>query len=182
MVANREGAMAAGRVKEVVFDFIERAGWSAGQVFFATLLAGGSVMAAGYLPWGYASILALSAAVVSVVLTGIQYLTGFADLSRFHLSPTATFWLDLLVRLAKTFLTSLVASFAAAQPFNLVTFDWPTALNVAALAVLGALAKGLLARGSSSASTPADGAGVAAAEPNPSTLPPDTYSKAVGRI
>ena len=55
------------------------------------------------------------------------------------------------------------------------------ALDVATLAVLGALGKGLLARGSDS------GAGAARTDASggvmmsPSTLPTDTYAKAVGR-
>jgi hypothetical protein len=171
---------AVNRVKEIVFDFLERAGWSAAQVFFATLLAGGSAVAAGGVPWQYASVLALSAAVVSVVLTAIQYVAQLADLSRFRLGRTATFWLDMLIRLVKTFLTSLAASLAAAHPFNVVSFDWPTALNVATLAVLGALGKGLLARGSDSGATAAGAAAPAGAMMSPSTLPTDTYSKAVG--
>jgi hypothetical protein len=166
------------RAKEIVLDFLERAGWSAGQVFFATLLAGGSVVAAGTLPWRYASVLALSAAVASIVLTAIQYLTKLADLSRFRLSRTQTFWLDMLIRLVKTFLTSLAASVAAAVPFDVVTFDWSTAFNVAVVATLSALGKGLLARGSEGAAPgppPPESAAM-----NPSTLPTDTYSKAVG--
>lgn len=165
------------RAKEIVLDFLERAGWSAGQVFFATLLAGGSAVAATNLPWRYAIVLALSAAVASIVLTAVQYLTQLADLSRFHLSQTQTFWLDMLIRLAKTFLTSLAASFAAA-PFDVATFDWTTALNVAVVATLSALGKGLLARGNSGAAPSA--APAASAAMTPSTLPTDTYSKAVG--
>ncbi len=46
---------------------------------------------------------------------------------------------------------SLAGSFAAAHPFNIVTFNWTTALNLAALATLTALGKGLLARGSAPA-------------------------------
>jgi hypothetical protein len=169
------------RVKEIVFDFLERAGWSAGQVFLATLLAGGSVVAAATLPWKYAAVLALSAAPASVVLTAIQYATHLADLSRFDLGRTRTFWLDMFIRLVKTFLTSLAASIAAAHPFNVVSFDWPTALNVATLAVLGALGKGLLARGSDSGAWAAKTEASGDVMMSPSTLPTDTYAKAVGR-
>lgn len=171
---------AAHRVKEIVFDFVERAGWSAAQVFTATLLAGGPAVAAAGVPWRYAAVLALSSVVVSVVLTAIQYVAQLADLSRLGLGRTATFWLDMLIRLVKTFLTSLAASFAAAHPFNVVSFDWPTALNVGTLAVLGALGKGLLARGSDTGATAPGTAAPADAMMSPSTLPTDTYSKAVG--
>ena len=167
------------RAKEIGLDFLERAGWSAGQVFFATLLAGGSAVAAANLPWRYASVLALSAALASIVLTAVQYLAQLADLSRFGLSRTATFWLDMLIRLIKTFLTSLAASFAAA-PFDAFSFDWPTALNVATVATLSALGKGLLARGSDSSAAAVSAPSSAVGEMSPSTLPADTYSKAVG--
>lgn len=157
----------------VLADFLERAGWSAGQVFFATLLAGGTSITVASLPWKYASVLALSAAVVSVVLTAIQYAAKWTNLS---------FWPDTIVRLAKTFLASLAASFAATHPFDIVTFNWTTALNVAAVAVLAALGKGLLARGSSVVSA-ADHAATAPATTtsNPSTLPATTYLAAVRR-
>ncbi|HEV2781539.1 MAG TPA: hypothetical protein VGX25_19320 [Actinophytocola sp.] len=157
--------------RPVVLDFLERAGWSAGQVFFATLLAGGAVSVTN-LPWKYASVLALSAGVASLVLTLGQYL---ADL---HPSPNlpapAVFWIDLGLRLVKTFLATLAGAFVAAEPFDVTTFDWPAALNLAALAVLAALAKGLLARGSDSG-MPAQ----AAPRMTPSTLPTRTYLEAV---
>jgi len=81
--------------RAVLLDFLERAGWSAGQVFFATVVAGSTQSAAIGLPWKTASLLALGAAVSSVVLTAVQYLGRFTNLS---------FWPDLLVRLGKTFL------------------------------------------------------------------------------
>src|SRR5215467_7967893 len=124
--------------KAVFLDFVERAGWSAGQVFFATLLAGGAGVAVAGLPWKTAGALALGAFVSSAVLTGVQYLGRFTNLS---------FWPDLLVRLAKTFLGSLGASISATKVFDVTTFHWSAALNIAALATLSALGKGLLARG-----------------------------------
>jgi hypothetical protein len=159
------------KVKAVLSDFLERAGWSAGQVFVATLLAGGAASSVTGLPWKYSLTLAASAAVSSIVLTGIQYLTRLTALS---------FWPDLLVRLAKTFLGSLAASFAAGV-FDVITFHWGSALDVAVLATLGALAKGLLARGPVG-SAPAAAAGVAPAPtPSPSTLPAVTYREATDR-
>jgi hypothetical protein len=163
------------KVKAVLFDFLERAGWSAGQVFVATLLAGGSAGAVTGLPWKYALTLAVSAAVSSIVLTGIQYLTRLTQLS---------FWPDLLVRLAKTFLGSLAASITAGA-FDVTTFHWSAALNVAVLATLGALAKGLLAREHLLPPTPAaasvPGSPAAPEQPSPSTLPIETYREATDR-
>ncbi|MEV0284772.1 hypothetical protein AB0H36_11710 [Kribbella sp. NPDC050820] len=101
--------------------------------------------------------LAASGAVSAILLTALQYLLKLTDLS---------FWLDLVVRLAKTFLASLAASIAAGAVFDVTKFDWSTALNVAVLATLSALAKGLLAR--------------QPAAPNPSTLPITTYKEANG--
>ncbi|HEY2793566.1 MAG TPA: hypothetical protein VGJ28_14475 [Micromonosporaceae bacterium] len=156
--------------KAVLLDFLERAGWSAGQVFLATLLAGGSSIAG--LPWKYASILAAGAAVSSIVLTAVQYLGHFTNLP---------FWPDLLVRLAKTFLGSLAASFSASKVFDVTAFHWSAALNVAALATLSALGKGLLARGAAVVPGLATLAAATSAGSNPSTLPPTTYLHAIGR-
>jgi hypothetical protein len=157
----------------VVLDFVERAGWSAAQVFFAMLLGGGAAVTVGNLPWRYALSLAGSAAVASVVLTAIQYLTKATDLP---------YWADILVRLAKTFLSSLAASFAATKVFDVTTFHWTAALNIAGLATLTALGKGLLARGQS-AVTPAVAGQTAVPAPrtSPSTLTMGTYLQAVQR-
>jgi hypothetical protein len=160
------------KLKAVLLDFLERAGWSAGQVFFATLLAGGSTITAANLPWKYASTLALSAAVASVVLTVVQYATKATDLP---------FWPDTLVRLGKTFLASLAASIIASGVFDITKFDWTTALNVALLATITALGKGLLARGQAFIKTEpgaAVPASAAAPRQSPSTLPEATYEEA----
>jgi hypothetical protein len=161
--------------RAVVLDFLERAGWSAGEVFFAILLAGGTATTVTSLPWKYALTLAASAAVASIVLTAIQYLGRLTNLS---------FWPDVLVRLAKTFLSSLAASFGA-DLFDVTKFHWTTALNVAVLATLAALGKGLLARepGALKQSTVTTPAGTTTApavptQPSPSTLTPETYAEA----
>jgi hypothetical protein len=133
-------------------------------VFFATLLAGGTAVSATGLPWKYAGTLAIGAAVSSLVLTAVQYL---GNLGRDR-ATNLGFWQDTVVRLAKTFLASLGASFAA-DVFNVFTFDWTTALNVAVVATIGALGKGLLAREPKSATR----------GPSPSTLPTATYATAV---
>jgi hypothetical protein len=147
--------------RAVLLDLLERAGWSAGQVFFATLLAGGTAVTASNLPWKYSATLALSAGFASIVLTVLQYLGRATDLP---------FWPDLVVRLAKTFLASLGGSIVATGVFDVSKFDWTTAFNVALLATITALGKGLLARTQT-------GAGKA----TPSTLPESTYENAVKR-
>ncbi|MEV6302906.1 holin [Actinoplanes sp. NPDC051861] len=148
--------------RAIVLDFLERAGWSAGQVFVATLLAGG-VGVIGQLPWKQAITLAVSAFVASLLLTGVQYLGKFTNLA---------FWPDLLVRLAKTFLGALSGSMVAGV-FDITAFDWGAALNVAFLATLASLGKGLLAR------EPAAPNGQVPPDASPSTLPTGTYREAV---
>jgi len=166
------------KLRAVLLDFLERAGWSAGQVFFATLLAGGTTATVANLPWKYAAVLAISAAVSSVILTAIQYAAKATDLP---------FWPDLLVRLLKTFLASLGASIAAAGVFNVTEFAWGTALNVAFLATIAALGKGLLAREKTAleptpaAERSAPPAAAAETRKSPSTLPTETYTEAVQR-
>ncbi len=148
--------------RAVLLDFVERAGWSAGQVFLATLLAGG-VGAVIDLPWRYSLTLATGAFVSSLLLTAVQYLSRLTNLA---------FWPDLLVRLAKTFLSSLAGS-TAAGVFDVTTFDWESALNVAFLATVASLGKGLLAR------EPAAPNGQVPPGASPSTLPTGTYREAV---
>jgi hypothetical protein len=174
-----ERGAAVSRWRAVLLDFLERAGWSAGQVFFATLLAGGATISAASLPWRYASTLALSAGVASVVLTAVQYAARISNLP---------FWPDMLVRLVKTFLASLAASMAV-RAFNITTFHWTTALNLAFITTLTALGKGLLARepvaatpaGTAPGTVPAQAAPSAPARTSPSTLPIATYLHAVQR-
>jgi hypothetical protein len=149
-------------------------------------------VAAVGLPWKYASVLAAGAAVSSIILTALQYLGRFTNLS---------FWPDTFVRLAKTFLGSLAASFSAAKIFDITTFHWSTALNVAALATISALGKGLLARGGAvvpalTGAVAPDNAAVegtakvpgarvpveaSAGYTSPSTLPTGTYLDAIRR-
>ncbi|QNE16583.1 hypothetical protein F1D05_00045 [Kribbella qitaiheensis] len=155
--------MSRSRWRDVALDFLERMGWSAGQLFFATLLAGGMAASAADLPWKYAGTIAIGGAVSSFVLTVVQYLAGLTNLS---------FWPDALVRLLKTFVSSFAASIAAAGVLDILTFDFKTAFNVAFLATIGALGKGLLARESAKATPDARG-------PSPSTLPTETYEAAV---
>ncbi len=107
--------------------------------------------------------MSLGAAVVSVLATALQYLTQQTDL---------TYWPDLTVRLAKTFIASVVGTIGA-DAFDVFEFDWQRALDIAALATLAALAKGLLARGNSG-----DGGN---SRSTPSTLPTTSYLLAVKR-
>ncbi|HTW21612.1 MAG TPA: hypothetical protein VME70_15560 [Mycobacteriales bacterium] len=153
----------------VLADFLERIGWTSGQVFISVLLAGTAGAAVVGLPWKLAAVMAVSAAVATIVTTAVQYLAKQTDLP---------FWQDILVRAVKTFIASLAGSIAAAHPFNVVTFHWSDAFNVAAVAVLGSLGKGLLAKGD--AGVPA-GAAPAPAAVNPSTLSVPTYRAAIVR-
>ena len=162
------------RAHAVIADFLERAGWSAAQQFFAVLLTTSAAAKVGALPWQLALATSAGAAVASLVATGLQYLGKLTDLS---------FWPDLGVRVVKTFLASLAGSFGA-DVINVTTFDWTTALNLAAVAAITALGKGLLARGPDSSGGALGGMGVAEGakppRPNPSTLPARTYRLACG--
>lgn len=63
---------------------------------------------------------------------------------------------DLFERVMATFLATLAGLALAAQPFDLLTFDWKTSLVVSASAAFLSLLKGIVAR----ATGPTDGAGL----------------------
>lgn len=173
--------MPAARRTSIIWDFVERAGWSAGQQFVSIVLTAGSVTAVAGLPWELALWTAAGAAIVSVLTTAVLYLTSLGAPGVLKLS----FWPDLIVRLTKTFLSSLLGSMGAAA-VNPMTFGWVAALNVAAVATLGSLAKGLLAReplaaADHAASTGSAGTTAAVQPDNPSTLHPAVYLTATGR-
>jgi hypothetical protein len=140
----------------IVLDFVERAGWTAGQQFFAILLTTSTVSSTVGLPWKLALATAAGAAIVSLITTALLYLAKVKD---------TNYLVDLLVRLAKTFLSSFLG-FVGASAFDFLNFDWGSALNVALVATMSAFAKGLLARG------PAGG------NNNPSTLSAAHYAAA----
>jgi hypothetical protein len=146
------------QARSIAADVLERAGWTAGQQFLAVALATGSAARAVDLPWTSVLTTAAVAAMASAGMTAIQYLSNRTDLD---------FWPDLLVRLAKTFLASLAGSLAG-DAFGVLALDWRDAVGLAAVATLGAAAKGLLARHSAT--------GAAA---TPSTLSTRTYTTAV---
>jgi hypothetical protein len=148
------------RVNAILMDFVERAAWTAGQAFLAVLLATGGPVSGVDLPWGLALTMAGGAALGSLITTGIQYLTRLTNLS---------FWPDLFIRLAKTFLSSLLGSIGAGA-FNILTFDWSSALDLALITTLASLGKGLLSRQPD---------GNQGDEMNPSTLHPKLYALAV---
>ena len=151
-----------------LLDYLERAGWSAGQQFFAILLASGAVAGAAGLPWKLALVSAAGAAVASLILTFIQYLVQ--DLNTLQNEHQA-FLIDLSIRTGKTFLASVAGSVAAAKPFDIVKFDWPTTLNVAAVAAITAFGKGFLAGSGSPSSGPDESR-------TPSTLSDTNYQLA----
>jgi hypothetical protein len=151
-----------------VADFLERAGWTAGQEFLSVLVTSTGGSTATGLPWKLALVMSAGAAIVSVLTTIVQYLGNLTNLS---------FWPDILTRTAKTFIASILGS-AGASGLNILTFTWTTALNVAAVAALAAFAKGFLARGEP---TSPDANAKGPAGGNPSTLKTSTYIDAVVR-
>jgi hypothetical protein len=136
-------------------DLVERAGWTAGQQFLAVLLTTSAASSVVSLPWKLALATSAGAAIVSVLTTFVLYLTK---------QTGHGFWGDLGFRLGKTFLASLLASMGAGA-FNVLSFHWGSALDLALVATLSALGKGLLARGPDRESA------------NPSTLPAAAYQK-----
>jgi uncharacterized membrane protein YjjP (DUF1212 family) len=144
-------------------DILERSGWTAAQQFVAVLLAGAGVGTVVGLPWRLAASAAVGAAFVSVLGTLLQYVVT---------KKTKNFWQDVLVRMGKTFIASLSGSIAAEKLFSAFDFDWPTALNIAALATLGVLGKATLAGCNGSGDNPP---APSLLQRNPSTLPTAQY-------
>jgi len=68
----------------------------------------------------------------------------------------STYLKDLSERVVMTFLATVAALAVAAEPFNVITFEWGAALTVAGSAAVLSLLKGLAARGTG----PSDGAGL----------------------
>lgn len=151
----------------VVLDFAERAGWTAGQQFMAVLLATGTAGSTVGLPWKLAIYSSVGAALASVLTTAVVYLPAVARRIR------SSYWRDVVVRLAKTFLASLVGS-VVGLALDVRELDLASVLDLAAITTLQALAKGLLARGAGDL----DGS----EQPStPSTLASSTYQRAGGR-
>lgn len=136
-------------------DFVERAAWTAGQQFFTVLLAINSKSGFINLPWKVALATSAGAAVVSLLTTTLQYIPALKK------RIGKDFWLDLGLRLVKTFIASILGTIGAMQ-FNVLTFDWSNAADLAGVATLTALAKCFLAAG------PGQSA-------NPSTMQPENY-------
>ena len=150
----------------ILEDFLERAFWTAGQQFFSVLLGVAATVTATQttvvdLPWKLACATALGAAVVSLGTTAVQYLTKLTPKAEGH------FWFDLAVRLAKTFISSLLGSMAGVKVFDVRDFDWQNAFELAVIATLTALGKCFLARGPGSADNGSTMSGKTFAQINP---------------
>lgn len=154
------------RPRAIALDFAERAGWTAGQQFTAVLLTttGGAELVD--LPWGLALLTSFGAALASLATTAVLYVPAVAARIR------SSYWRDVVVRLVKTFLSSLAGSVLAVVLVD--DFDWVAALDLAAIATLQSLAKGLLARGPGDLD---DGGRPS----TPSTLANATYERARSR-
>lgn len=123
------------KAEAVQLDVLERAATSAGEQFLAVLLATGTILSIIGLPWGPALATAAGAFVVSFLASELQIAAGLGTLA---------YWPDLAVRVGKAFGASLLATLGAGV-VDVTTVPWVTALNVAAVAALLALVKGLLA-------------------------------------
>ncbi len=152
-----------GSPRAVVLDFAERAGWTAGQQFMAVLLTTTSATEMVGLDWKLATLASFGAALGSVLTTAILYVPIVAQRIK------SSYWRDVVVRLVKTFLSSLLGSVIALSIDQ--DFDWSAALDLATITTIQALAKGLLARGSGDAE--------GGERPStPSTLANETYERA----
>jgi hypothetical protein len=123
------------RAQAVVLDFLERMAWTAGQQFFAVLVATGAAASALKLPWELAVSSAIVAALASLPTTAILYIPGLARWI------AEGFWRDLFIRAAKTFLSLAGLSLA-----NIEDWDAQAALYVAVVATVQAIGKGVLSR------------------------------------
>lgn len=145
----------------ILADFLERAGWSAGEQFLAVLFTTSTAVTLAGLPWAAASVMAVGAAIISILTTTVEYASKPVK--------QANYWAELALRLVKTFASSLLGAMTAEAVFNFLNFGWIAALNLAAVATIAALGKGLLARNSTGT-------------PNASTLPYKTYELARGKV
>jgi hypothetical protein len=144
-------------MRPVVRDFAERALWTGGQQFVAVLLTTSTTSGVIDLPWRISLSTAAGAMVVSLLTTALQYIPVLRR------SVGKSFVLDLALRLTKTFIASFLGTVGAMQ-FDVLTFNWSNALDLAVVATVGALAKGFLAAGPGLAN-------------NPSTLQGSTYTQ-----
>lgn len=120
-------------IPDFIKDAAERAGWTAGQQFFAVLVAAalsGVIRVAG-LPWALALATSAGALIVSALLTALQYLGGLSQLP---------FWLDALTRIGKTFVASLVGTLGSGL-VDVREVHWHAALEVAFIAAIVAAGK-----------------------------------------
>lgn len=125
-------------MKKFFIDLFERASSSAVQQALTVVLASGTTIVTILgMPWALILLTAATAFVVSIVTTVLQYMAGLTNLS---------FYPDLGLRVAKTFLASLLG-FMTADGANVLNISWVHALDVATIAAVLALAKAYLARG-----------------------------------
>lgn len=116
-------------------DAFERATWSAGQQFLSVIVvAAAMIKVVTGLPWSIALWTALGAAVASLLLSVVQFSLG---------ARTLPLWVNIGVRVVKTFAASLLAELGASA-INVLTFHWTVALDTAAIATILALGKGAL--------------------------------------
>lgn len=122
-------------LRDKVLDALERAGSAAAEQFLAIVSVGVAATSLAGLPWAVALSTSAGAAIVSLLLTVVQYAVNAGSLS---------FAADVAVRVIKSFAASLLATIGADVTFNVVDFTWVNALNVAGVAAVLTLVKCLL--------------------------------------
>lgn len=120
-------------------DVAERAASAFGEQFLSIVLfwagAGTSATLTG-LPWAIALSTSAGAAVVSILLSIVQFsIPG---------GQTPPYWLDLVTRVSKTFAASLLGTLGGGATFDVLHVSWVHALNIAALSAVLSLVKNLL--------------------------------------
>lgn len=118
-------------LKDKVLDALERAGSAAGEQFLAVVVIGDTARSLLNLPWALAVGTAAGAAVVSVLLSTAQFAVG---------AQVLPFWADTLVRVAKAFAASLLATLGGGV-VDITKVPWTHALNVAGVTAVLCLAK-----------------------------------------
>lgn len=127
--------MASAAITKYVLDPLERVGSTLIQQFSVVLLATGTGGLLVTQNWYVALITAAFAGLVTLLLWGVQTLTN----------TTFPGKLDLIARVAKTWLASFSGALAASGVSDVIHVSWQSAAAVATAAAATALLKGLIA-------------------------------------
>lgn len=124
------------RIPRTVIDMFDRAGRTTLQQFLVIAFAGiPAVGSVTHLAWYEALGVGVGAGVLSILMSLLSWKV-----------PVLSFWPDVLVRMVRTFVQSLVASIGAGA-FNVFTANWGALLTIALATSALSLASSLLVSG-----------------------------------